>query len=108
MDLLRKIAEREGKTPAALKEEPEVSHHALPYLTAFKRLQSSRMIAPDGSPVGISLLEIEAYARMFGFDTLEDRHDLLHYVKICDHAWLEEVKRRQSARTVKHPKGRRR
>lgn len=38
--------------------------------------------------------EIEAYSRLFGFDGFEDRVDLVHYVKVCDSAWIEQMKKR--------------
>ena len=69
------------------------------------------MIGPNGIPSGIALSEIEAYARMFGFDTLEDRFDLMHYVMVCDRTYLGELEKRrpkQSGGTVKHTPGRRR
>ena len=109
--LLKKMAERGGKLPSALANKPEPTRHAAPYLSAFKRLHFSRMIGPNGIPSGIALSEIEAYARMFGFDSLEDRFDLMHYVMVCDRLWLEEMMKRrpkQGAGTVKHAKGRRR
>lgn len=43
--------------------------------------------------------EIEAYARMFGFDTLEDRFDLMYYVMECDRCWLEEMRKRRPAQS---------
>ena len=73
-------------------------------------MHSSRMIGPNGIPCGIPLSEIESYARMFGFDTLEDRFDLMQYVRACDDAWLTEMQKRrpkQSGNPVKHAKGRR-
>lgn len=63
------------------------------------------MIGAEGAPSGIPMTEIEAYGRMFGYDTFEDRFDLMMYVRFCDDVWLEYVgnKRRDSA---KHkPKG---
>lgn len=103
LDLLRKMAAREGKLPSSLAGEPKVSLHALPYLSAFKRLHSSRIIGPGGIPSGIPLSEIEAYARIFNFTDIGDRQDLVHYVKVCDEAWLTEAeKRRASGNAVKH------
>lgn len=94
MDTLLKIASTSGKLPSALANRPVPSRHAAPYLSAFKRLHSSRIIGPNGAPSGIPLSEIESYARMFGFSNLEDRFDLMHYVRICDDVWLSEVKKR--------------
>lgn len=55
------------------------------------------MIHPNGTPGGIPLSEIETYARMFGFDeTLEDRFDLMHYVKVCDDTWISEMTKRRA------------
>jgi len=54
------------------------------------------MIAPNGQPSGIALSEIESYARMFGFETMDDRFDLLHFVKVCDDIWLKEVNKRRT------------
>lgn len=66
------------------------------------------MIAPNGQPSGIALSEIESYARMFGFETLDDRFDLMYYVKVCDDTWLQEMnKRRKPVGTGKHTPGRR-
>lgn len=68
------------------------------------------MIGSNGNPSGIALSEIESYARMFGFASLEDRLDLVHYVKICDDAWLNEVNKRRKpvGGPGKHPPSRRR
>jgi len=108
--VLQKIAERSGKLPSALANRPVPSTHAAPYFAAFKRLHSSRMMGGNGTPSGIALSEIESYARMFKFDSLEDRLDLVHYVKICDDAWLTEVNKRREpiANARKHAPGRRR
>uniref|UniRef100_A0AAU7VGH1 Uncharacterized protein n=1 Tax=Dinoroseobacter phage vB_DshS_R26L TaxID=3161158 RepID=A0AAU7VGH1_9CAUD len=108
--MLQKMAEREGKMPPALANRPVVTEHAAPYLTAFKRLHSSRMMGANGTPSGIPLSEMESYARMFGFGSPEDRLDLVHYVKICDDAWLTEVNKRRKpvGNPGKHTPGRRR
>jgi len=57
------------------------------------------MIAGNGVPCGIAISEIESYARMFGFDTMADRFDLMHYVRHCDDVWMNEVKKRSSKKT---------
>jgi len=110
LDMLQKVATRSGKMPSALANRPLLTDHAAPYLTAFKRLHSSRIMGPNGTPSGIALSEIESYSRMFGHDSLEDRLDLVHYVKICDDAWLTEVNKRRKpvGNAGKHPPGRRR
>lgn len=59
----------------------------------------------NGVPSGIPLSEIEAYARMFGFDSLADRFDLMHYVRVCDQTWLKEIAKR-SKDVGKHTKSR--
>lgn len=41
------------------------------------------------------MIELDAYARLFGFDTLEDRTDLVHFVKVCDATWLAEMQKRR-------------
>ena len=108
--MLQKIAEREGKLPSALANRAVPSDGAAPYFTAFKRLHSSRILGPDGTPSGIALTEIESYSRMFGFDSLDDRVELVHFVKICDDAWLAEVNKRRTpvGGSGKHSSGRRR
>lgn len=53
------------------------------------------MIGPNGIPVGIPLSEIEAYSRMFGFDTMRAKEDLVIYVRACDNVWLEEMDKRR-------------
>lgn len=110
LPVLLKMAERGNKLPAALASRPTITEHAAPYLTAFKRLHSSRMIGANGTPSGIPLSEMESYARMFGFGSLEDRLDLVHYVKICDDAWLTEVNKRRKpvGNPGKHTPSRRR
>jgi hypothetical protein len=95
LGFLQKIAEREGRLPPALASRPTPESHALPYLAAFKRLHSSRMIRPDGSPCGIAMSEIESYSRMFGFDSFDDRLDLAHFVRVCDAVWMAEMKKRR-------------
>lgn len=108
--VLQKMAVREGKLPPALANRPTPTRHAAPYFAAFKRLHTSRILGPNGAPGGIPLSEIESYARMVGFESLEDRLDLMHYIRICDDAWLGEVgKRRQPASgdAGKHPPSRR-
>ena len=107
--MLLKIAAREGKLPSALANKVSPTDHAAPYLTAFKRLHSSRILGANGTPSGIPLSEIESYARVFGFDDLEDRLDLVHFVKICDDAWLAEVNKRRKpvGNAGKHTKSRR-
>ncbi len=110
IDLLVKMASRGGQLPPALANRPELTRHAAPYLSAFKRLHTSRSIGPNGTPSGIPLSEIESYARMFGFDDLEDRFDLMHYVRICDDVWLSEIKKRSpkpGGTAGKHPSRRR-
>ena len=77
--------------------------HAAPYLAAFKRLHTSRIIGDEGVPSGIAMSEIESYCRMFGFDSLEDRFDLMHYIKFCDSIFLEEVGKKRSARAKQRP-----
>jgi|AVFP01.1.fsa_nt_gi hypothetical protein len=68
------------------------------------------MVGPSRSLCGISVSEIEAYANLLEFNTIQDRLDLLTYVKFCDAVWLEEMekrrpKKRDNAR--KHPPRRR-
>ena len=109
LDMLLKMASSSGKTPPALANRPLPTRHAAPYLSAFKRCHSSRIIGPNGQPSGIPLSEIESYARMFGFETLADRFDLMHYIKVCDDTWLSEVNKRRKpvGNPGKHTKGRR-
>ena len=89
------MASSSGKIPPALANRPVPTRHAAPYLSAFKRLHSSRIIGPNGQPSGIALSEIESYARMFGFETLDDRFDLMHFIKVCDDTWLTELNKRR-------------
>ena len=96
--------------PSALANRPEPTRYAAPYLSAFKRLHSARIIGPNGHPSGIAITEIKAYARMFGFDSLEDRFDLMHFVKVCDDAWMQQAEKRrpkENGAAGKHVKGRR-
>jgi hypothetical protein len=67
------------------------------------------MIGPNGQPSGIALSEIESYARMFGFETLDDRFDLMNYIKVCDDTWLAEMNKRRKpvGNSGKHTTGRR-
>jgi hypothetical protein len=66
------------------------------------------MIAPNGVPSGIPLSEIQAYAEMFGFDSMQDRFDLMQFVKACDEVWLQQVeKRRSNGNPKQHTKTRR-
>ncbi len=55
------------------------------------------MIGPNGAPSGIAFSEIEAYARLLGFDDLDDRVSLVHYVKVCDYAWMTETGKRRGS-----------
>lgn len=91
IDLLRKMAKSSGKLPAALANEPHTLPQAEPYLSAFKRLHSSRMIAGNGHALSIPVSEVFAYAQMFGFDDLAEREDLIYFVRCCDDTWLSQV-----------------
>lgn len=65
------------------------------------------MIGPSGVPSGISFTEIEAYARLLGFDDLDDRVTLVHFVKVCDYSWMTETAKRRGTGggTEQHAKG---
>jgi hypothetical protein len=100
LPLLEKMAEK-GVMPEALANRPEVSAHAASYYNAFVRLHSSRLSA--GMP--IPLTAVEAYARMFAFDDLDERAELLRYVGACDRAFLAESGKNQDDVPGKHTEG---
>jgi hypothetical protein len=90
VQFLKEQEKIKGKKPAALATKPELINEAIEYHNAFIMLQGSRTADFQGKPNPIPLSEIEAFCNLYGYDTLDQRHCILHYARVCDKAYLEE------------------
>ncbi len=88
------LAERSGKLPKALEQEPEVFEDMLPYWEAYGDLMHSRSIGMSVGPIPLS--EIVAYLTLFpGL-----REDLLvRMVRELDEVYLEHHNAKQKQKT---------
>jgi len=80
----------------ALLTRPVILEESYPYYNAFILLQCARTFDFNGNPNGIPMTEIEAFCNLCGYDTLEERHYVLNYIRICDKAYLEVARNDRS------------
>jgi hypothetical protein len=96
---LRSVADKTGKTPKALEDEPEIYPDVLWLWDAFWLLHRSR---PIGMTVGpIPLTEIEAYIRLYQVQQVEL---LITAVDALDRLYLEHEAEQHRSK-VKTPAG---
>lgn len=92
--------------------KPMVMDEAAAFYNAYILLQSSRTFDFNGNPNAIPLSEILAFCNLFGYDTLEERHSVLKFVRVCDKTYLDEKGARNGnntkSRSRQHGRGTRR
>lgn len=90
--------------PPALKTQPELSAHLVPYLEAYHSLKCHRTRSEAGyNPISFS--DLVMYAQTHGFfDTQETFEDFKTLVQSCDHAFLSfaDEKQRQALAKMKN------
>lgn len=88
--MLLDMEEKTGITPRALQDRPALMPELSHYLEVFWELSNSRQHGMNG-PQPISLTEIWAYCQMFGWDTIEERTQLVHFIQQMDSAYFESL-----------------
>jgi len=103
MELLLSDWERSGVMPPALKNQPEIPSHLLPYLDSYNALRCHRTRSESGyNPIDYP--SVVLYAQTHGFfDTQDNFNRFEILVQACDHAFLEfaDEKQRQAIAAMK-------
>lgn len=86
-----------GQSADPLDEKPELAPELLPYWFAFLHLSGARTISEAG-PQPIALSEVWAYCQLAEVHDLDERDDLLRFIREMDSVYLEEMSRARSAR----------
>ena len=86
-----------GCEPPALATRPDPAPSLDAYVEAYNLLSASRQ-SGLGGPQAISLGEIEAFCRLFGWREAEELVDLVEIIQAMDAAYLEVATQRNEER----------
>ena len=98
MDALKLSYQKTGVLPPALANQPDITPEMRFYFGAFNRLSRSRTYHMSG-PNPIALSEISAYAEKIGYTNADDFFFLADVISACDEVFLEDVAKRQKAKS---------